>query len=139
MEEGSGICLLGQLIAQGCAGADEGLVAPVTFILNMGHAGVEDSQRPAAEGAEYCPARRPENTVAPAQAGAHDVCLARPTGAIGPSLRWGDGGSRSGCHKAPPLQGRGGMWDQDLSIPCRCAAVEGRIWYTYTCTFAEWP
>jgi hypothetical protein len=66
MEEGSGICLLGQLIAQGCAGANEGLVAPVTFILNMVHAGVEDGQRPAAEGqtptaegAEYCPARRP--------------------------------------------------------------------------------
>jgi hypothetical protein len=57
---------LGQLIAQGCAGADEGLVAPVTFILNMGHARVEDGQTPAAEGqtptaegAEYCPARRP--------------------------------------------------------------------------------
>ena len=66
MEEGSGICLLGQLIAQGCAGANEGLVAPVTFILNMGHARVEDGQTPAAEGqtptaegAEYCPARRP--------------------------------------------------------------------------------
>ena len=44
---------MGQLIAQGCAGADEGLVAPVTFILNMGHARVEDGQTPAAEGAEY--------------------------------------------------------------------------------------
>jgi hypothetical protein len=62
MEEGSGICLLGQLIAQGCAGANEGCVAPVTFILNMVHAGVEGGQRPAAEGAEYCPARRPEHT-----------------------------------------------------------------------------
>jgi hypothetical protein len=78
-----------------------------------------------------------KNTVAPAQAGAHDVCLARPTGAIGPSLRWGDGGSRSGCHKAPPppppLQGLG-----DLAIPCRCAFVEGPIWYTNICTFEEW-
>ena len=34
--------------------------------------------------------RRPENTVAPAKAGAHYVCLGRPTGVIGPSLRWGD-------------------------------------------------
>ena len=68
MEEKSGICLLGQLIAQGCAGANEGLVAPVTFIPNLVHAGVEDGQRPAAEdaedaeGAEYCPAGRPEHT-----------------------------------------------------------------------------
>jgi hypothetical protein len=29
---------LGQLIARCCAGANEGLVAPVTFILNMVHA-----------------------------------------------------------------------------------------------------
>ena len=32
-----------------------------------------------------------KNAVAPAKAGAYVVCLARSTGAIGPSLRWGDG------------------------------------------------
>ena len=31
------------------------------------------------------------------QAGAYDVCLARSTGAIGPSLRWGDGNFGGGC------------------------------------------
>jgi hypothetical protein len=35
--------------------------------------------------------RSATNAVAPAKAGAYDVCLARSTGAIGPSLRWGDG------------------------------------------------
>ena len=59
---------MGQLIAQGCAGADEGLVAPVTFILNMGHARVEDGQTPAAEGAEYRLFYR-KLCVIPAQAG----------------------------------------------------------------------
>jgi len=64
------------------------------------------------------PTRSAKNTVAPAKAGAYDVCLARPTGEIGPSLRWGDGGSRSGCHKAPPLQGRGGMYDSLMWRRC---------------------
>ena len=32
-----------------------------------------------------------KNAVAPAKAGAYDVCMGRPTGVIGPSLRWGDG------------------------------------------------
>ena len=68
MEEESGICLLGQLSAQGCAGANEGLVEASIL---------------------YLP-RCPENTVAPAKAGAHHVCLGRPAGEIGPSLRWGD-------------------------------------------------
>jgi len=35
--------------------------------------------------------RPSKNTVAPAKAGAHHVCPDRPTGEIGPSLRWGDG------------------------------------------------
>jgi len=56
----------------------------------MVHAEPQRAQRPAAEGAEYCPTRRPENTVAPAKAGAYHVCLGRTTGVIGPSLRWGD-------------------------------------------------
>jgi hypothetical protein len=34
--------------------------------------------------------RLAKNVVAPAKAGAYHVCLARSTGAIGPSLRWGD-------------------------------------------------
>lgn len=33
-----------------------------------------------------------QKSVAPAQAGAHDVFPPIPTGAIGPSLGWGDGG-----------------------------------------------
>ena len=37
-----------------------------------------------------------KNGVAPAKAGAHDVCLGWTTGAIGPSLRWGDGNSGDG-------------------------------------------
>jgi hypothetical protein len=35
--------------------------------------------------------RSAKNTVAPAKAGAYDVCMGRPTDEIGPSLRWGDG------------------------------------------------
>jgi hypothetical protein len=31
-----------------------------------------------------------KNAVAPAKAGAHHACPDRPTGVIGPSLRWGD-------------------------------------------------
>jgi hypothetical protein len=38
-----------------------------------------------------------KNAVAPAKAGAYHVCLTRPTGAIGPSLRWGDGNFGDGC------------------------------------------
>ena len=34
--------------------------------------------------------RPSKNIVAPAKAAAHDVCSDRPTGEIGPSLRWGD-------------------------------------------------
>ena len=34
--------------------------------------------------------RSAKNTVAPAKAGAYDVCMGGPTGEIGPSLRWGD-------------------------------------------------
>ena len=36
---------MGQLIAQGCAGANEGLVAPVTFIPNLVHAEAQRTQR----------------------------------------------------------------------------------------------
>jgi hypothetical protein len=35
--------------------------------------------------------RSAQNAVAPAKAGAYDVCMGRPTDEIGPSLRWGDG------------------------------------------------
>ena len=38
-----------------------------------------------------------KNAVAPAKAGAYDVCLARSTGAIGTSLSWGDGNFGDGC------------------------------------------
>ena len=35
---------MGQLIAKGCAGANEGLVAPVTVITNMVHAEAQRTQ-----------------------------------------------------------------------------------------------
>ena len=41
--------------------------------------------------------RSATNAVAPAKAGGYDVCLARSTGAIGPSLRWGDDNFGDGC------------------------------------------
>ena len=43
------------------------------------------------------PTHSAKTAVAPAKAGAYDVCLGRTTGAIGPSLRWGDGNFGDGC------------------------------------------
>jgi hypothetical protein len=47
-----------------------------------------------------------KNAVAPAKAGAYDVCMARSTGVIGPSLRWGDGMTLPNTN-SPPASGRG--------------------------------
>jgi hypothetical protein len=41
--------------------------------------------------------RLPRNGEECIQAGAYDVCLGWTTGAIGPSLRWGDGNFGDGC------------------------------------------